>query len=495
MKQLCLLTFILFLSIYSFSQQKKPTLAAKRIEQIRLYLSDSKLNVPHYIFDSIIENYQKALTGTTIKEGKYAASSLTVDDKGASVQFVFKPLKAGRGAIYPGLNAAGSGDKSFVSIIKDGKYSQTLSGGFNLNYFPATGRAKFLRSNKWETKALVDKLQNDFDSRTGPFNYNAQKLYLEQAVNSLKAYELLADTASKYVEKIQTQKGLTGEKNPFLGKADLITAARIARDTVISIGLLKTDYAGKVPTARKKELDLIKVEEDYLLEKNYLVQAEKTLMEAKWTSVSLQWWTFKANINVSPQPLIDTLKPGEDFLRTYNDKYFTFTIGFNSSKKWNRSLFQIGFSPAINFSTARDFAKLTKIKITKIQPFVYNASPLEQVMFTSEGYNELPASKLGWSAELPLVLYWGKVNWGIDLAIRGGQNNPKNDNFGGRLGIYIPIEVKDGTPIWIEPIVRVGKLFQEKSTKTSAGDKSFWKDNVEVGFNLAIALPQVKALK
>jgi hypothetical protein len=67
------------------------------------------------------------------------------------------------------------------------------------------------------------------------------------------------------------------------------------------------------------------------------------------------------------------------------------------------------------------------------------------------------------------------------------------DNLGGRFGVYIPIEIKEGLPIWIEPIFKVGKLGNIKQTKDGKEPLEFWQDNVEVGFNLAIAIPNFKA--
>lgn len=92
-----------------------------------------------------------------------------------------------------------------------------------------------------------------------------------------------------------------------------------------------------------------------------------------------------------------------------------------------------------------------------------------------------------WSVEVPIVAFWNKSNIGIDFAIRGGGNDPLGDNVGGRLGVFIPVEVKEGTPIWIEPLVRVGKLFEKKET-------NFWKDNLVVGFNLSVSITRASKI-
>lgn len=491
MKQSLLFTAALLLLTTGIRAQQTLT-PSERQHEIHQYLDDSTVHVPPYIFDRMLEGYQKGLSGSAVKDGKLASSSLSVDESGAAIQTVFRPRNFNRGTLYTGLNISGRGDDKFVDMFKNGKYRHTISGGLTLNFFPRFGSGKFDACNKWIAKAQVGALKSSYlqPPLDDPFDVSKQVTYLRAALETLRKYEY----ACVDCDSLEDIKRSADAAKSFADIGDQIGAAMKARDTLIALGYLPENYNELKCWKRREKVRDVTINAALLRQKAYLDKAEKVLINAPWTRIALHWVTLKANYNISPQPIINANKKEDDYLQSYNHEYLTFSISYNYLRKYHvQSQFQYTFSPTFSLSTARDFAGMDRIAISKTQPYTtITGDTVMQTVFSSEGYEKIAGRKIGWSIELPLVLFWGRYNWGLDIAVRAGQDNPNKDNFGGRFGVFIPVEVNDNVPVWIEPVVRVGKLFEDLPAGRSP---NFWKDNVTVGFNISVALKQVTAFK
>lgn len=501
MTKLFSLLFALCISFTVFAQKKVPSRDSVKVASIRSYIKNKKLNVPPFILDSIVDGFQKGLSGSSVKEGKLASSSLTVTDKGATVQIGFKPIHGeSKKTLYLGLNISGTAADNFISVFKGGKYQNTLSTGVVVNYFPGCASGFFKPTEAWQTKQVVNKYLKQYDDVAGKdFDVKADILFINNAISDLMRYDTLLksilddpNVAERNMSQIQ-QKNLV---NLNYDSVDIvITKGWAARDTLIAMGLLSKKYLDeKIPNERSALIPAKITNEDSLRTRKFLSKAEQQLMNAQWTAYSIHWLTFKPSYNVTAYQMINPEKAGDNYADSYNDNYLSFALSYNythrRAKGWQ---FQWTFSPSIAVFNSHDFSGLTKQKITKMQDMQIDGSTVSQVLFNTEGYTQVPPRKWGWNLEVPFTLFWNKHNFGVDLAARVGENNPYRDNLGGRFGIYVPIEIKEGTPIWIEPLIKVGKLGNNKNLKEGEEKLEFWKDNVEFGFNLAIAIPSLKA--
>jgi len=469
------------------------------------YLGNDTLNVPHYILDSIFTGFQKGISGSQVKEGKLAGSSLTVEDKGATVNLMFKTFSFDKaGSLSTGVNFSGRGEESLVKVFEDGAYQNTLSSGLVINYFPKWNSASYFRSNALQTKTIVqdynDKYSNaeTLNSLSDPFAIKGLGDFLRKQLDTLKYYEnkIKNEVETKPIKQSQVLKSRESLDFIPLSAAEIL-AAREARDTLIALKYLPATYAKMSTKERKEALADIKIVDSNLRRKNYLEKVESELMKASWTAYSIHWFTAKFNYNVSPFDMLDASMPDENYLDKKTDHFFSGSISYNYTKKFNRSRgFQFSLFPTLTISTALDFSELKETTITKIESYVLGGQTFERKVFESTGYTSIPERKTGWSLEYPMVFFWGKSNFGIDVAIRTGKNNPYGNNHGGRLGLYVPVDIKDGVPVWIEPIFEVGKLFQSEKVKLAETEKeTFWEKNVSVGFKLSVAVPNFKALK
>lgn len=147
------------------------------------------------------------------------------------------------------------------------------------------------------------------------------------------------------------------------------------------------------------------------------------------------------------------------------------------------SQWRLYISPTFKFQNARQYDSDDKITLQRFSPYSIGADSLVQQKKTYDVYPSVADRKWAWSVEVPVVFYSAKKNWGIELAPKGGVNDINGDNYGFRLGIFIPMEVKEGVPLVIEPIIRLQKLFDNKA-------EDFLKNNVVWGFNVSVSLPK-----
>jgi hypothetical protein len=393
------------------------------------------------------------------------------------------------------FNVGGSGEEKFISVVKDGKYQNTLSAGAVINFFPRSASGFFMPSDAWQTRSIVERHYEIHTRYADAVDVSKDTAFINTAIRSLRAYEqLLRRRFGEYDKSVKRQAQVKDVLVQDSSIVDLIIKGRIARDTLIALGYLKKKYLD-IDNIDKRIASIppgVGVAE--IREKKFLTKVETELMNAKWTAFSLQWWTLKPTYNVKPYKMINPTAPDDNFADTYNDKFFSVAMSWNYTRlRTVRRQFQYTVTPTLTLSNGRDFSALTEQTITKTQQIDINGTPVEEVLWSTKGYKEKPERVWSWNAELPLIFFWNKYNLGFEIAGRAGEHNPNKDNFGARVGVYIPIEIKDGNPIWIEPLFKVGKLGNtKKNDKGEEAPLSFWKDNVEVGFNLSVALPNFK---
>lgn len=493
MKQLTLLLSMVVISSLASGQKAIQEKTPDRIVEIKKYIDNAELNAPFYILDSLIIGFGNGLSGNSVKDGKLAATSLTVTDKGASMQLSLASFSG----LHLGFNIAGSGEDKFINVVKDGKYQSSLSAGAVINFFPSSASGFFKKVDAWQTREIV---KNDYQSYLNkstddPFDASKDTFLINSSIRTLRLYEkLLLQIIGENDESTKKQ---TQEKSNFFSdpsNAKLIIAGRIARDTLIALGYLQKNYVSIHKIAKRIELIPSEVAANEIRDKKYVAKVEKELMNGKWTAFSLTWWTLKPSYNVKPYKMVNAAMAEDHFADTYNDNFFSVELSFNQTmRKTVGSQFQFTYTPTINLSNGRDFSSLIEQTITQTRQIDINGTPIEEVLWNTKGYKEKPERNLAWSLEVPLIFFWNKYNFGFEIAGRAGINNPYKDNFGGKLGVFIPVEIKDGTPIWIEPLIKVGKLGNTKKNDEGVEEPlSFWKDNFEFGFNVSVALPAFK---
>lgn len=503
-KAVALSGLMLFVSDFVFSQ----TDAEKGIKQLKVLLKtkveDKSPFVTNYMLDSLMLEHQKSLSGSQIEAGKSFGSSLALTDKGATVNVAFRNF----GKIFPQFHISGTGKDNFVNLLEKGKYGNTLSSGLNFNIF-GWGSGKYGMVNK---RILRKKLE---------------------IVDAL-AYDAITDSIMKNDAFIKERAGiqvkvkrLSQNLDAYLSSWDAETISPAQIDSLpkfikiaeefIKCGLLPKDFLemginGGNPLSeadnnknievvklrakiRKLVLDLEnewkdisqvkpKSSQDKYRQKLYLDSAEVIQMGAKWNSLRYHWFTVAADINVSPYNVLNPTAADSSYSKVYNDYFFAASISYNMlNSRLFGSQWRLYLSPTFKFQNARQYDSDDKITLHRFSPYPIGADSLVQQKKTYEVYPSVADRKWTWSFEVPVVFYSAKKNWGIELAPKGGVNDINGDNFGFRLGIFIPMEVKEGVPLVIEPIFRLQKLFDNK-------EEDFLKNNVVVGFNVSVSLPK-----
>lgn len=444
----------------------------ERMKQTQLLVTSDNMFAP-YMLDSLMAIYSKSISGTQVKDGKRTGGSMTITDKGVTANLGLASLWRDR--VYSAFSFSGTGDDKFVTVLDKGAYGNTLSGGMVLNIFPKKNSIYYDKLKK----AIVHERIKGVLSK--PYTEAATKQHelMSSAIKGLISYEILMDTFKACIKRKE-------EIQPLLATDRVvIDSGMAARAYLEKQGLLSKNYTEKKLSEKKEELDRLstKYMVAYISAEMQIRAAESIQMEADLNVVSFHWLTFKSGYNVSSQPMIRAGDTANFYLGKYNSEYVTASMSYNQT--WARRFgkqFQWTISPTVLFSSERQFSKLKMIKISQSIPYTATADSLNiKKVRQSEGYETIAGRKLNLSLDLPLILLWGKSNFGVELAIRGGINDPNGDNLGARVGVYIPFEIKEGTPVWIQPVLRMGRLFSESKM-------DFLKDNLSFGFNLSVSI-------
>ncbi len=454
---------------------------------------NTKAIFANYVLDSIIGSYQRALTGYQVEAGKLIGTSATITEKGGTININLLEL-SGPDKIntwYLGSTIGLAGDDKFSSVFKKGRYHQTLTAGLTFNYFPALGTTDFAPAQKQLVKAGIVHLNqirsqplNEQDT-TDLLQVNATIRYIRQSLATLEENLKFAMQIERKTE--EELKTLTGGYDV----QTIISKGKTSQDTLLALSILPKHF-GKLSTQQQKAIvdTCIAHYKDYhkvakrIRKLNYLAKAETLQMNIPYNAISLQWWTFKVNYNNKPYQIIDYDLPEDNYLRSHNDHFASGSVGYTYTRliRYSRQI-QWTLSPITTFSYARQFDESNQITIARYTPLT--GDTLVRQVLESKGYPEIASSKVAIRTEIPFIFLWSKSNFGFEIALRGGCNDPNKDNYGARLGLYVPVQIKDGTPIWIQPVFQLGKLFEKDID-------NFWQDNVSFGFNLSVALKKMK---
>jgi hypothetical protein len=459
-----------------------------RAIQIQDRLRESSGRLPPYLIDSVATSFQDGLSGSQVREGKIVGTSLAISEKGATVNLGIRsfsvPSQKKGWDIYPALKFEGRGDDKFVSVFENGSYQQTLSAGGLLNIFPRQfKRSAYCFDNQIMYRridALRKILEKEADAK---WEVGKQYEYLVTQKKNLAAYLqfLCAHQDSAHC----------GKDDPIvvLANAPEIEKAGLeALDTLQKLGIVPKGFNPGKKKCRQDALAGYAIPDtSRLATMRFVQESQAAYLKGKWTYANIFWLTVGGNYNIAPKDIIDTTRPDKKYLRSFNSEYATFSLAANflHFRKYGWTPLQWSLSPTISLSTERPFNDDDKITLTKQRS--YTRIPGDTVLqtdFTSSGFESVAArGKLPWSIEMPFALMFDKWGVGLDLAVRAGGNSPSGDNVGGRIGIYVPVDLKEGKRIWIEPVARIGKLFQSSAPISM-------EDNVVIGFNLAVNLPQ-----
>ncbi len=358
----------------------------QRRNNIQVALDNPKAVIPSYLFDSLAGLYQDGVSGNQVKDGKYLGTSLTVDDKSATVNLGIKYFNLSPLDIYSSFQIAGTASDKFVDIIKEGKYQQTITGGGVFNIFFRGFRGWADCYEKMLLHKRVDRFNRIYNLRGNDLPAimtsrvvadslaTVQHHYLDSMVGDLLVYQ---EACRAYVRNHPGENKECGtspgdDNYDYPGLED---KGNKAIDTLKKLGVISQDFYIDDELGK----DLRGLRNSYLIGSNYLRQtkfvreSESIYMSAPWSNFILQWFTLGASYNISPQPIIDSgLSGGEHYIYTYNSEYAKFSLAYNLMwVNFNRKVpFQLTISPTFIISNPRKFADEDKFKFSKLTPFV-----------------------------------------------------------------------------------------------------------------------------
>ena len=209
-------------------------------------------------------------------------------------------------------------------------------------------------------------------------------------------------------------------------------------------------------------------------------EIQKKAGELLGVGKSLYWISFNSKYNINPVKIIDVTKPS--YTKNFNSEYVSIAASFNYLRKTKNNL-RYYISPNLNFSDNRNF-KINDIKnINIIKPITIGSATAQEIKAISY-YENIEDRIYTIALEIPFILFFNKQNYGLDLSIKTGVNDPDDNNISARFGVYIPFTLSDKKQtITIEPLLRFQKLF-------GSSHNDFINDNLSAGFNLSISIPE-----
>lgn len=434
-----------------------------------------------YVLDSAFTGYRKALSGSQVEAGKLIGSSASITDKGATVNLGIRNF----GSLYPMITIGGRGKDNFVNLFEKGQYGNTISAGLKANIFlPGSGFFSPEEANLLHNRLILHKQRKGtFEPAGGNTVTSAYDTRLSYIYNQIQAL-INGHNAYDSAETDITDLSITSRQR--------VEEYTVAADTLTKLGLLDEDFLDEENVERLALINALAAKWSSATTgegpnsqrlRYYLADAEAMQMKANWNVLSFRWWTIAVNYNVTPYKILDISARDKNYTRTDNDNFWSAAVSYN----WLRARpggNQLRFfaSPTVTFSGARVYKDEDKLTLERHKPFVIGTDTLVQKDLTTEVYRSVASPRLAAGFELPLIWFWNKRNFGIEIVPKVGINDPKDDNVGLKFGVFIPAGVKDGTPVLIEPIFRLQKLF-------AGGDTHFWKDHAVIGFNLSVSLP------
>lgn len=463
--------FIFFALIIS-SNIKGQTSRTEKRDSLDALLDNNVKNrtITTIILDSLLIDHMYQISGTNIKDGKSAASAATIDEKGATVNLSFKPFKR---MFFIQPTVAASSSNGFADVFSSGQYNRVLSGGINIQQF-CYSKIKFPNDTYVTEKRKLHnmlrvqrrKYRNLVNGRSNPWQTEIDSTILIFRQNSVLLSRIGMDPALTESESLN-------------GGAEIIILFYTYVRKLIDKKVLGKDAIKLTPVAIYSKLSAMNnTVIENLLWDEMLTITDSLQYHIDATKV-IKWFSYGINYNNQPQPILDTIKKGKT--RNFYNEYITGKIAYNLLHlKSSGSGYYI--SPNFTFSNTRDFKDADKKTANFVSQISIGGTPVERIDSSVTYFEKVAERKFVWAFELPVLWYWKNSKLGLDAAIHFGGNDPKGDNVGGRIGLYVPVGTKGESALTIEPLLRVKNLFENSTNR-------FFRDNVAFGFNVSVSIP------
>ena len=458
---------------YQQQQNKLQELNARKIKEMKDLLSEKSCDkqanlVTPYFFEDTVIRVQNTISGSSIKDGKLAATSASIDEKSVTVNLGF--------ALAPGfmnaqLNLMGRSEDGFLKIFEGGQYQKTIGIGGTVNIFTRSAKARFYCRNWYQLHNQLA-AQNAKLPLTGDAATAAQKAYADKLTCFARAYAAQKQQQSRLVNPASQ----TAEDAEALAAYETLLKelAPILPDNFDQLTVAQADEVLKKLTAKDKMDKIART----LHETNWLQSMDAIQSQGRWNSFLLSWFTLKGAWEQQKYDYLNaSFASGVD---TYTDNYFTGSVSWNWLWSNKKRGFNLWVSPSVKIATNRDFSG-NAMDLVKGQPFILNADTFTRITDNRRLYSAIPDGRTGFTLELPVSVYFPKAYCGLDVAMHVGLADSP-DQLGGRIGVYVPVQVSEGNAVVIEPLIRFRNL--------NEGSNMAWKDKVLFGFNLSVTIPE-----
>ncbi|MCF2218335.1 hypothetical protein H9Q08_03375 [Chryseobacterium sp. PS-8] len=416
--------------------------------------------------DKMFIQYQSVLSGSGLQNGAVKSLVASLDDKG--IQFSYNRRLTKHNFFY-NLSIAGkteeANDDGFLTIFSKNKFLNNnivYSAGGDVFWF-FKGSKSFTADQKESLHLRINDLlfKNYGDQQKK--NYNKIEKVISEVDRTMLKYNKIDENGNREISfaELQTlQQNLKKLKEEGIIKTDNLT------DKIEILKSIKTFKQFEADTYSKNKI---------------LMEADSLQIKAN-SNIGQHWLALGAKYNVNAVDLLDSNFPSDSLrIKDYTNDYVSLRLSYNYFRKFSK--ISLVFSPTINFSNQRNFKSKDlmtsqKIKSYNVAGSEYQISTDDPVQFYERRENRVNV----YSVEFPTSLYMKEMKFGFDLNFKVGVNDPNNNNISAKFGVYVPIKNSENKVINIEPLIRFVKLF-------SSGQNNFIKDNVQVGFILAVTLP------
>lgn len=434
--------------------------------------SDNNSLYTSSVLDYFIYKQINTISGTNIKEGKVYGTSATIDEKSITANFSIKIGKT----FYLQPTLSGTAEKGMLNIFSDKKYQKTLSGGSNFQWFPFANKIGF-------SKGTRIKLHNEMRFKEFSYNRINKELQIKKLTGIINSYKKTYENedSKSFINKIdEKEQGIYDDIT--IKNIEILNSLNSYKKLLAKYNVIKLEEKNNEKTYREiyESLNKLKpIEIENYIDDQYTSEQDSLQLNIK-PAYSITWISGGIKYNVNPQQvLLDTITSGikpDKFL----NEYLTTKLAFNYLRVRNNTD-KIYISPSINFSSERNFSP----EIQRTVNFGTNTS-VGGVSTTNidekSYYISIPDRANIFYLDIPITYFCSKKNYGIDLGMKLGINDPEDNNISARIGVYVPLG-KEENIVFIEPMLRFQKLF-------SSGKNEFIKDNLLFGFNIAVLLPQ-----
>ncbi len=428
--------------------------------EIKTLMGNPKRLITNGNFILKLDSVLNKASGFAYKDGKAGRTSATLEEKAITLNLNL----IDHSLFTMQLSLAGARNEKMLDIFTEGKYARTLSAGVKFNLFPPYNYAKFPVDNGKTKQGLNDKLAWLMD-------------YHQKARQSTIYSDLHGE-----LNRLHASHGKYLDPKNLIDPQDLATytkdMARLGQLLDKFGPYLPKDFRSLDAAGQAAALAALNADQAQMLN-NYSYALEmdtlnKLQLATSYKMMFLNWLTLGANFNNDRYPMLDT--SASSLTRNYHDNYLTADLAYNML--WKTPNHAIYLFPKLSFSRARDFASepLKTLYLPQGTQTVHNVPSTAYKTVAYYGQKAPRASSL--SAEIPFMIYFPKSKFGLDLALTH-QLIPF-ENFGGRIGVYLPIAAGEQT-LTIEPLIKFKNL-DDRS-------KSFKDEQLYFGFNLSISIP------